>query len=75
MKKLLCAAAVLAATSAFADYPDKPVTIVVPFAAGGPTDKAAGALRASALHAIHSVRDRRGGGRPPIRTTLPACDW
>ena len=42
MKHLLLAGlAATLATSAWAEYPDKPITIVVPFSAGGPTDKVA----------------------------------
>ncbi len=53
---LIATLAVLTAGSALAEYPEKPVTIVVPFAAGGPTDKVA--------------RDLAEALRKPLNATL-----
>lgn len=42
MKKLIVATAALLAIGAYADtYPSRPISIVVPFSAGGPTDRSA----------------------------------
>lgn len=45
LKKILAAVAAVAATlslgAAQAAYPEKPITMIVPFAAGGPTDTVA----------------------------------
>ncbi|MCH7341916.1 tripartite tricarboxylate transporter substrate binding protein BugD [Pelomonas sp. CA6] len=55
-KTLLAALAVLSCGAAWADYPEKPVTLVVPFSAGGPTDKVA--------------RDLAEAMRKPLNATL-----
>lgn len=57
MKKLLTLSLLaLAAGTACADYPEKPITVVVPFSAGGPTDKVA--------------RDLAEALRKPLNATL-----
>ena len=59
MKKTVVASLLaLAAGAALAEYPDKPVTIVVPFTAGGPTDKVARDLAEAMRKAL--------GGQPVI---------
>ncbi|XVJ71046.1 MAG: tripartite tricarboxylate transporter substrate binding protein BugD [Rhizobacter sp.] len=67
MKRLLLAtAAILGSAAALAEYPDKPITIVVPFAAGGPTDKVARdlaeALRKPLNNATIVVENTAGAG-------------
>jgi tripartite-type tricarboxylate transporter receptor subunit TctC len=65
MKKLLLAsvAALVAGTVSAQDYPTKPITIVVPFAAGGPTDKVARDLAEAARKPLNAtiVIDNVGG--------------
>src|SRR5437588_13126146 len=41
MRKLLLAALLLAASSAFAQYPQRPIQLIVPWGAGGGTDATA----------------------------------
>jgi tripartite-type tricarboxylate transporter receptor subunit TctC len=66
MKRLALLAAALMAGTAWADYPEKPITIVVPFSAGGPTDKVARdlaeALRPSLGNATLVIENVAGAG-------------
>lgn len=56
MKRTLLALAALIATgAAWAEYPEKPITIVVPFAAGGPTDKVARDLAESLRKSLNAT--------------------
>ena len=64
MKKLLAAALMLAATSALAQYPQRPVQLIVPWGAGGGTDATAriiATLLEKELKQPFNVVNRTGG--------------
>jgi tripartite-type tricarboxylate transporter receptor subunit TctC len=54
-KTMLALSLALVATGALAAYPDRPVTLVVPFPAGGPTDKVARDLADSLRKALNQT--------------------
>ena len=64
MKKILATLATVTLAVAAQAYPDKPITLVVPFAAGGPTDKVArdlGVALSKQLKGQSIVIDNVGG--------------
>jgi tripartite-type tricarboxylate transporter receptor subunit TctC len=76
MKRLMTAMlATLTATVALAEYPDKQITIVVPFAAGGPTDKVARDLAEAMRKPLNNaviVIDNTGGAGGTLGATKVA---
>ena len=71
---LLAAGAMLAAGAAQADYPDRPINMVVPFAAGGPTDNVARSLAEAMRPSLGQtvVVENKGGAGGTIGTTQVA---
>lgn len=84
LSALLAASAMLAAGAAHAEYPERPVNMVVPFAAGGPTDNVARSLAEAMRHSLgqtvvvenKGARAARSAPRKwPARspTAIPCC--
>ncbi len=78
MRKLLLAAFLFAASSAFAQYPQRPIQLIVPWGAGGGTDATAriiGSLLEKELKQPVSVVNRTGGsgvvGHQAIASSTP----
>lgn len=76
MKKIFVATTIAVAVSAFADtYPSKPITIVVPFTAGGPTDRVArdlGEALRKQLGDVSIIIDNAAGAGSSIGTNKVA---
>jgi len=71
---LFAAAALISSGSALADYPERPINMVVPFAAGGPTDNVARSL-AEAMRAPLGetiVVENKGGAGGTLGTSQVA---
>jgi tripartite-type tricarboxylate transporter receptor subunit TctC len=73
--RLLCALALFAATgSAFAEYPERPIRVIVPFPAGGTVDLVARLVTARMADDLKTsfVIENRGGGGGVIATDATA---
>ena len=72
--KTLAATTLLAlGLPALAEYPEKPVTIVVPFAAGGPTDKVARDLAESLRKPLGGTIVIENVGGAACHNGYPSC--
>jgi len=74
LSALFAAGALTAAASAVAEYPERPVNMVVPFAAGGPTDNVARSLAEAMRGTLGQtvVVENKGGAGGTIGTTQVA---
>jgi tripartite-type tricarboxylate transporter receptor subunit TctC len=73
-KTMFALAMVMAASGAYADFPDRPVTLIVPFSAGGPTDVVGRVVAAKAGEILGQqiVVENRTGASGTIGLTAAA---